>query len=48
MATLEEVLGRLELSEDTQDLLEQTDFDDTKLVNHLLSHGIHWCAMCGS
>ena len=30
MATLEEVLSRLELSEDTEELLEQADFDDAK------------------
>lgn len=30
MATLEEVLSRLELSEVTEELLEQADFDDAK------------------
>ncbi len=30
MTALEEVLSRLDLPEDTQDLLEQTDFDDAK------------------
>ncbi len=30
MVALEEVLARLDLPEDTQDLLEQTDFDDDK------------------
>ena len=32
MTALEEVLSRLDLPEDTQDLLEQTDFDDAKSV----------------
>ncbi|KAL0020987.1 hypothetical protein WJX77_003610 [Trebouxia sp. C0004] len=31
MAALEEVLSRLDLPEDTQDLLDQTDFDDANL-----------------
>ena len=45
MATLEEVLGRLELSDNTQDLLEQTNFDDAKLVKvafaPMFVHSIH-------
>ncbi len=32
MTALEEVLSRLDLPEDTQDLLEQTDFGDAKSV----------------
>ena len=39
MVALEEVLARLDLPEDTQDLLQQTDFDDAKSVscpNHSL------------
>lgn len=30
MATLEEVLGRLEVPEDSQDLLEQTELSDAR------------------
>ena len=30
MVALEELLERLDLPEDTQDLLEQTEFDDAK------------------
>lgn len=32
MVALEEVLARLDLPEDTQDLLERTDFNDAKWV----------------
>ena len=36
MTALEEVLSRLDLPEDTQDLLEQTDFDDAKSVTAVI------------
>ena len=33
MVALEEVLTRLDLPEDTQELLQDTSFDDAKLVS---------------
>ena len=50
MATLEEVLGRLELPEDTQELLEQINLDSAKYAQLALSHTplllLMTCAVC--
>ena len=46
MTALEEVLSRLDLPEDTQDLLEQTDFDDAKSVSAVMPSALQNVPAC--